>query len=120
MAEQNPINFTPTTTGIGQGAAQVVNAQIKDLDYGSIQRAASAIGTAAAQTAQEAKRTREKNELIKRQYDAKVADTGGLKFTQTTEARDVLVDKMTTELLEAGTQAEKDAIYNKYIPELNL
>ena len=120
MAEQNPINFTPTTTGIGQGAAQVVNAQIKDLDYGAIQRAASAIGTAAAQIAQGAKRTREKNELIKRQYDAKVADTGGLKFNQTKEARDVLVDEMTTELLEAGTQAEKDAIYNKYIPELNL
>ena len=52
MAEQNPINFTPTTTGIGQGAAQVVNVQIKDLDYGSIQRGASAIGTAVAQTAQ--------------------------------------------------------------------
>lgn len=27
---------------------------------------------------------------------------------------------MTTELLEATTQAEKDAIYNRYIPELNL
>lgn len=120
MAEQNPINFTPTTTGIGQGAAQVVNAQIKDLDYGSIQRAASAIGAAAAQIAQGAKRTREKNELIKRQYDAKVADAGGLKFNQTKEASKVLVDQMTTELSEAGTQAEKEAIYNKYIPELNL
>jgi len=49
MAEQNPINFTPTTTGIGQGAAQVVKAQIKDLDYGAIQRGVAAIGTAASQ-----------------------------------------------------------------------
>jgi hypothetical protein len=104
----------PTTQTQGSGLAQVLTpVTIAPTDFtklmGPLQK-----------RLQETKQTREKNELIKRQYDAKVADTGGLKFNQTKEARDVMLDKMSTELSEAGTQAEKEAIYNKFIPELNL
>lgn len=110
----------PTTTGIGQGTAQVLTAQIGSLDYRSLQRAAQSLGEGVTSIVKEIQQNKEKLEALKRAYDLKVADSGGLKFKKYQTARDAIVADMREDLINAKTQDEIASIYNERLGELAL